>query len=105
MTKMEMVNRMIVLGIIKETDRNHWMRQSKDKIMRVYIEVVPIRLKFLGRAQTMAKKKNITVGTIRGIDLIKQTKPIQDIPFRTGVYTDKRKKRKKVTKRNMDKWM
>lgn len=53
----------------------------------------------------MAKKKNITVGTIRGIDLIKQTKSIQDIPFRTGVYTDKRKKREKVTKRNMDKWM
>ena len=50
MTKMEMVNRMIVLGIIKEVDRNHWMRQSKDKIMRVYIEVVPIRLEFLGRA-------------------------------------------------------
>ena len=105
MTKMEMVNRMIVLGIIKETDRNHWMRQSKDKIMRVYIKAVPIKLEFLGRAQTMAKKKNITVGTIKGIDLIKQTKPIQDIPFRTGVYTDKRKKREKVNKRNMDKWM
>ena len=50
MTKMEMVNRMIVLGIIKEVDRNHWMRQSKDKIMKVYINTVPIRLEFLGRA-------------------------------------------------------
>ena len=50
MTKMEMVNRMIILGIIKENERNHWMRQSKDKIMKVYINAVPIRLKFLGRA-------------------------------------------------------
>ena len=53
----------------------------------------------------MSKKKNITVGTIKGIDIVKQTKPIQDIPFRTGVYRDKRKKREKVTKRNMDRWM
>ena len=51
------------------------------------------------------KKKTIEVGTIKGIDIIKQTKPIQDIPFRTGVYTDKRKKREKVNVRNMDKWM
>lgn len=51
------------------------------------------------------KKKNIKVGTIKGIDIIKQTKPIQDIPCWTGVYADKRKKREKVNKRNMDKWM
>lgn len=51
------------------------------------------------------KKKTIEVGTIKGLDIIRQTKPIQDIPFRTGVYTDKRKKREKVNKRNMDKWM
>ena len=53
----------------------------------------------------MSKKKTITVGTIKGIDLIKATKPIQEISFRTGYYTDKRKKRKKITVRNMDKWM
>ena len=51
------------------------------------------------------KKKTETIGTIKGIDVLRQTKPIQDIPFRTGVYTDKRKKREKVNKRNMDKWM
>lgn len=51
------------------------------------------------------KKKTIEVGTIKGLDIIRQTKPIQDIPFRTGVYTDKRKKREKVNKRNMDRWM
>ena len=53
----------------------------------------------------MAKKKNITVGTIKGIDVIRQTKPIQDIPFRTGVYTDKRKKREKINKNRLDKWL
>lgn len=51
----------------------------------------------------MAKKKNITVGTIKGIDVIRQTKPIQDIPFRTGVYADKRKKREKINKNRLDK--
>ena len=50
MTKMEMVNRMIVLGCIKEKDRNHWMRYNKDYITKIYIEVVPIRLAYLGRA-------------------------------------------------------
>ena len=53
----------------------------------------------------MAKKKNITVGTIKGIDIIKQTKPVQDIPFRTGSYTDKRKKREKINKNRLDKWL
>ena len=56
----------------------------------------------------MSKKKNKkieSVGTIKGIDIIKQTKPIQDIPFRTGVYQDKRKKREKVNKNNLDKWL
>lgn len=50
MTKMEMVNRMIILGIIKETDRNHWMRKCKSDIMRWYIVTVPRRLEYLGRA-------------------------------------------------------
>ena len=53
----------------------------------------------------MAKKKNIIVGTIKGIDIIRQTKPIQDIPFRTGAYTDKRKKREKINKNRLDKWL
>ena len=50
MTKMEMVNRMIILGCIKEEDRNRWMRQSKEHITEVYIQVVPLRLAYLGRA-------------------------------------------------------
>ena len=54
----------------------------------------------------MAKKKKVEkVGTIKAIDMIHASRPIQDIPFRTGVYKDKRKKREKVTKRNMDKWI
>lgn len=50
MTKMEMVNRMIILGCIKENERNRWMRKSKDAITEIYIKVVPIRLEYLGRA-------------------------------------------------------
>ena len=54
----------------------------------------------------MTKKKKVEkVGTIKAIDMIHASRPMQDIPFRTGAYKDKRKKREKVTKRNMDKWM
>lgn len=51
------------------------------------------------------KKKNETIGTVKSIDLIKQSRPIQDIPFRTGIYTDKRKKREKVNRNNIHKWL
>ena len=51
------------------------------------------------------KKKTQKVGTIKGIDVLRQTRPIQDIPFRTGVYTDKRKKREKINKRDIDKYL
>lgn len=51
------------------------------------------------------KKKTQTIGTISGMDILKQTRPIQDIPFRTGVYSDKRKKREKVNKNKLDKWL
>ena len=51
------------------------------------------------------KKKNQTIGTINGIDLLKQTRPMQDIPFRTGVYVDKRRKREKINKNRLDKWL
>lgn len=49
MTKMEMINRMIVLGCIKETDRNRWMRKTVDELTKIYIIVVPMRLEHLGR--------------------------------------------------------
>lgn len=51
------------------------------------------------------KKKTEVIGTIKAVDMLKQTRGMQDIPFRTGTYADKRKKREKVTTRNMDKWM
>ena len=51
------------------------------------------------------KKKTETIGTIKGIDLLKNSKPIQDIPFRTGTFSDKRKKREKVNKRNYKKFL
>ena len=51
------------------------------------------------------KKKTQTIGTISGMDILKQTRPPQDIPFRTGSYTDKRKKREKINKRDIDKYL
>lgn len=51
------------------------------------------------------KKKSENVGIIRGIDLLKSSRPRQDIPFRTGIHSDKRKKREKVNKNNLDKWL
>ena len=53
----------------------------------------------------MKKKKVEKIGTINGIDILKKTRPMQDIPFRTGVYSDKRKKREKVKKNNLEKWL
>ena len=55
----------------------------------------------------MAKKKNIKVGTINGLDVLKQTRPPQDIPFRTGVRENKKKKnsREKINKNRLDKWL
>ena len=53
----------------------------------------------------MKKKKTEKVGIISGMEILKNTRPIQDIPFRTGVYSDKRKKREKINKRNYDKWL
>lgn len=53
----------------------------------------------------MKKKKTEKVGTIKGLNILKNTRPIQDIPFRTGVYSDKRKKREKVNKNKLEKWL
>ncbi len=51
------------------------------------------------------KKKTQTIGTISSIEVLRQTRPPQDIPFRTGSYTDKRKKREKINKNRLDKWL
>ena len=51
------------------------------------------------------KKKTEKIGTIKAIDMIHASRPMQDIPFRTGVYTDKRKKREKINKNRLDKWL
>lgn len=53
----------------------------------------------------MKKKKTEKVGTIKGIEVLKNTRPMQDIPFRTGVYSDKRKKREKINKNKLEKWL
>ena len=51
------------------------------------------------------KKKTEKIGTIDALELIRKSRPMQDIPFRTGVYSDKRKKRVKVNRSNMHKFM
>ena len=51
------------------------------------------------------KKKTQTIGVISGMEILRQTRPPQDIPFRTGSYTDKRKKREKINKNRLDKWL
>ena len=51
------------------------------------------------------KNKTQTIGTIKGIDLLKKTKPLQQVTFRTGTYTDKRKKREKINRNNIDKYL
>lgn len=53
----------------------------------------------------MKKKKTEKIGIISGMEILKNTRPIQDIPFRTGSFSDKRKKREKVTKNNYYKWI
>lgn len=53
----------------------------------------------------MKKKKIEKVGIINGMEILKNTRPMQDIPFRTGVYSDKRKKREKVNKNKLEKWL
>lgn len=53
----------------------------------------------------MKKKKTEKVGIINGMEILKNTRPIQDIPFRTGAYSDKRKKREKVNKNKLEKWL
>ncbi len=47
------------------------------------------------------KKKKEKVGTIKAIDMLRQTRPMQDIPFRTGAYDDEKYKRKKIKKRDV----
>ena len=60
----------------------------------------------MGEVKKMAKKRKVEkVGTIKAIDIIHASRPIQDIPFRTGAHENKKYKREKVTKRNIDKWM
>lgn len=51
------------------------------------------------------KKKTKMIGQISAIELIEKSRPIQDIPFRTGVYKDKRRKREKVNRHNIDKYL
>ena len=52
------------------------------------------------------KRKSENIGTITALEIIKASKPIQDIPFRTGAYKNKKHyKREKINKNRLDKWL
>ena len=52
----------------------------------------------------MSKKKKIKVGTISGLDLLKSTRGIQNIPCRTGAHmTEKDRPRKKFKPKDIRK--
>lgn len=48
------------------------------------------------------KKKAKTIGTIEAIVLIEKSRPIQDIPFRTGGYNTKKDRPRD---KNWKKWI
>lgn len=43
MRKIEIVNRMIIFGMIKENDRKHFMRKNIDDLMRIYVLAMKIK--------------------------------------------------------------
>lgn len=40
MSKTEMVNRLIIMGCIKETQRNYLMKRNAKKLLKLYIYLV-----------------------------------------------------------------
>ena len=55
MTKMEIVNRMIILGCIKEKDREYWLNETYLFLVETYIRIVPIRLEYLANEKVNRK--------------------------------------------------
>lgn len=49
MSKMEMINRMIILGCIKEKSREEWLQKEYKDVMKIYIIIVPRRLEKMGK--------------------------------------------------------
>lgn len=50
------------------------------------------------------KKKKENIGIITAEELLRTTKGIQDIPFRTGAH-DKRKPRERINRNNIDRYL
>lgn len=40
MTKTEMVNRLIIMGCVKETQRNYLMKSNAQNLLKLYIHLV-----------------------------------------------------------------
>jgi hypothetical protein len=92
---------------LQENTRHSDITWYKEFLKRGLTKVNPFGIIRLEReVKEMAKKKKVEkVGTIKAIDMIHASRPMQDIPFRTGAYKDKRKKREKINKNRLDKWM
>lgn len=45
MSKMEMVNRLIIMGCVKETQRNYLMKRDAKNLLKLYIYLVNKRVK------------------------------------------------------------
>lgn len=47
MRKVEMINIMIVLGVVKEEDRNYLMRKTIKSLLKTYTAAISVRIEYL----------------------------------------------------------
>lgn len=57
MRKVEMINIMIVLGVVKEEDRNYLMRKTIKSLLRIYTAAVPVRIEYLNSTKSSKGEK------------------------------------------------
>ena len=48
MRKVEMINRMIIFGYIKEEDTNYYLTKNEQDLLKLYLMVVSTRLEQIG---------------------------------------------------------
>lgn len=57
MRKVEMINIMIILGVMKEEDRNYLMRKTIESLFKIYTATVPVRIEYLNSTKKVVKEK------------------------------------------------
>ena len=55
--------------------------------------------------EALTSKMQSVLTKAQAEELIRKSRTIQDITFRTGIYKDKRRKREKINRHNIDKYM